>query len=303
MNYEDFKQAFKAEMMDRIGVEGVEYYDQTIHKANRAKDALIIRPEGSEIGSVVFYEDRYRDYQDGRNIGSLADDAVSTLNYRRENIPEVPELSHAYLEENLYLTVMNAEMNREYLSEVPCEQLEDMAVVPRIRVNEESSMLVKEWMLEEYGFSKEELFETAHMNMEQQDYRCISLKTFVDNIMNITSGSGTHESVYVLTNEAMIDGASAILSKKAMAIAYHNIREDFFILPSSRHEVILIPRSIPMTVEQLTDMVVAANQSVVEAEDWLSDHVYRYNSNTGAIRMLEPKAEVPKMEKRAELSL
>ena len=306
MNYENFKQAFKTEMMVRFGGQDMEIRENQVTRVNQTMDALAFAPAGSRIAPQIYLNDLFAEYQQGRDFGSIVTGIAETIQSSLRQMPEVPELSHSFLEENLYLTVMNQELNRDYLADVPHDYLEDMAVVPRIRVNEEASVAVKDWMLDAYGFSKEELFRTARANMDLQDYRCMSLSGMLMG-MGMDMGPGPGEdpaaSVYVLTNMSSIDGAAAILSEKAMKQAREAVGEDFFILPSSRHEVILVPRSSSLSIAEMTDMVVSANRTVVEDRDLLSDHVYRYNSSAGTIRMLEPKAEMPKMEKKAELSI
>ena len=49
--------------------------------------------------------------------------------------------------------------------------------------------------------------------------------------------------------------------------------------------------SSAFSIRDLSDMVKEVNASVVDREDLLSDHVYRYNSKAGSIRMLEPGKE------------
>lgn len=296
MNYDDFKQAFKAEVMIRSG-SGVEISEHVVHKTNESLEALSVRPTGSNIASQIYFKDYYSQHEDGAGIAFLAEDAVRKVMHFLGRLPEIPEMSHTFMEENLYLTVMNPEMNRDYLSDVPCDRLEDMAVVPRVRVNEESSFVVRDWMMREYGFSKDALFKAARANMDRQDYRCFSLSSFVSDLMMEEPDPGPSDSIYVLTNMTAVDGAAAILSDKAMKEARDKVGEDFFILPSSRHEVILVPRSSSLSVADLTDMVMQANRTVVEDKDLLSDHVYRYNSSKGTIKMIEPKEEARKLDR------
>ena len=303
MNYEDFKQAFTAEMMARFGGPGMDIREQTVSKVNQTLDALVFASDGSRVAPQIYLNDLFKEYEQGKDLMSIVSEAAAGLEASRMHVPEVPELSHAFMEENLYLTVMNPEMNRQYLSDVPYEFLEDMAVVPRIRLNDEGSFVVKDWMLKEYGFTREELFATARENMNLQEYQCFSLSSFLGGFMGAEMDSDPSDNIYVLTNESSIDGASAILSDKAMEQAHAMVGEDFFILPSSRHEVLLVPRSTSLSVRELTDMVVSVNRTAVEDRDLLSDHVYRYNSGSGKIRMLEPKAETPKMEKTADFIL
>ena len=303
MNYEDFKQAFTAEMMLRFGGPGMDIWEQQVPKINETLDALIFASDGSHVAPQIYLNGLFKEYERGKDLIDIVNEAAASLEASRMHAPEVPELSHSFLEENLYLTVMNSEMNQQYLSEVPHEFLEDMAVVPRIRLSDEASFTVKDWMLNEYGFTREELFKTARANMDMQEYRCFSLSSFIGDFTGTEMEPSPTDSIYVLTNESSIDGAAAILSDKAMNQAHDAVGEDFFILPSSRHEVILVPRSSSLTIRELTDMVISANRTVVEDKDLLSDHVYRYNSSSGTIRMLEPKAETPKMEKQAERHL
>lgn len=303
MNYEEFKQAFKAEMMDWFGGSDMEIREHQVNKVNQTMDALAFIPSGSGIAPQIYMNALFDEYEQGKDLMAIVNETTRGIQASLGQMPEAPQLSHAFLEENLYLTVMNPELNRGYLADVPHEYLEDMAVVPRVMISEEASFAVKDWMLDVYGFSREALFQTARDNMNMQDYRCMSLNSVIGGMGFVEPEPGPADSIYVLTNMSSIDGAAAILSDKAMKQARETVGEDFFILPSSRHEVILVPRSSSLTVAELTDMVVSANRTVVEEKDLLSDHVYRYNSSTGRIRMLEAKAETPKMEKRAELSI
>ena len=67
------------------------------------------------------------------------------------------------------------------------------------------------------------------------------------------------------------------------------------ILPSSRHEVILVPRSNPMSVKQMEDLVRDANRAVVAPKDRLSDHVYRYHSKDRSIMKVTALKEQQKL--------
>jgi hypothetical protein len=55
--------------------------------------------------------------------------------------------------------------------------------------------------------------------------------------------------------------------------------EDFYILPSSIHELLVLPRSM-MDANELQEMVKCVNATVVNPEDVLSDGVYAYTNGT-----------------------
>ncbi len=54
----------------------------------------------------------------------------------------------------------------------------------------------------------------------------------------------------------------------------------YLILPSSCHEVIILPDNGVDTIT-LRNMVMDVNESQVSIDDRLSDHVYRYDSKNG----------------------
>ena len=52
---------------------------------------------------------------------------------------------------------------------------------------------------------------------------------------------------------------------------------DLIILPSSIHEVLLIPHSNHISYEELAETVFTINQEEVPQEDRLSNHIYYYS--------------------------
>ena len=64
----------------------------------------------------------------------------------------------------------------------------------------------------------------------------------------------------------------------ALDVAAERIGGDFFLLPSSVHECILVPKN-GFDEKELQNMVMTVNQSQVSPEDRLSDNVYSYDAN------------------------
>ena len=66
------------------------------------------------------------------------------------------------------------------------------------------------------------------------------------------------------------------------------IGEDFFIMPSSIHECILVPEREAMDKNGLAQLVYEVNREVLSETDFLSDTVYHYDGETREITMLNP---------------
>ena len=82
--------------------------------------------------------------------------------------------------------------------------------------------------------------------------------------------------LFVLSNKLMHCGASAILDKRALKILSEKTHTNKFIMiPSSRHEVLVLPDDENISLESITEMVNAVNSNEVEPIDQLGDKAYR----------------------------
>ena len=97
--------------------------------------------------------------------------------------------------------------------------------------------------------------------------------------------STSTDPMYVLTNQQRFLGACCILYDNVLKEIANRLNCDLYILPSSIHEVILMPATVTESVRALSQMVCDINQSEVAAEEILSDHIYYYHRNTDSITM------------------
>lgn len=87
--------------------------------------------------------------------------------------------------------------------------------------------------------------------------------------------------LYVLTTESGLDGASLIANRNILKQVHEELGEDFYILPSSIHEVILVGKSdVDNDIDSLREMVRNVNEREVPIEDRLSDQVYEFNGHS-----------------------
>ena len=89
--------------------------------------------------------------------------------------------------------------------------------------------------------------------------------------------------MYVLSNQYRHFGAGCILYNRVLEDIGNQINDDFFILPSSIHETIILPASYAMSKESLSEMIVEINETQVSEEDILSDHAYYFSRKENKI--------------------
>lgn len=90
---------------------------------------------------------------------------------------------------------------------------------------------------------------------------------------------------YILTSSCCCFGAAEILNETTLEKIYEQIG-DFILLPCSVHETILIPESqFGDDYECFVEMVKEVNETSLEPEERLSNHVYVYHGQGEGLRI------------------
>ena len=87
----------------------------------------------------------------------------------------------------------------------------------------------------------------------------------------------------VLTNESKYCGAACMLYEGLLRTLSDEIRSDLFIIPSSIHEVLLLPDEGEFSEEELSALVCEINAHFINPSEILSDHVYRFKRLSGIL--------------------
>ena len=86
-----------------------------------------------------------------------------------------------------------------------------------------------------------------------------------------------------------MEGASLILQDDIMQKIGELMGGNYYILPSSIHEVLVIPENAGLTTRELSDMVHEINQTEVMEVDRLSDKVQFYDREAAVIENAEKR--------------
>jgi hypothetical protein len=157
-------------------------------------------------------------------------------------------------------------------------EMADLYLAPYIQVTSDGSATarVTEDLLKLWEVDEDTVYETAKTN---QEILCPS------KISNLAEQLGmpadTDIGLYVISTENGICGASAILYEGVAS----NLRDkigDFYLLPSSIHEFIAVPKCLGKDVDTLATMVATINCDVDERER-LTDSVYEFDFTTNEL--------------------
>ena len=278
---------------------GVDIQVQDVVKNNGIRlTGLVFQERGSLPAPCIYLEDFYAAYQDGGMDMGAAADEILTVYDRECKAPEfdVPAfLDYSRISSRLHGRLVNTEKNAGLLEQIPHRDILDLSLIYYVEVSGPGSgggtgsIRVENGQMQSWGVSEGELYNRAMQNMQAKG-RASVLK--MEDILGMALRRGCAGepeegfSVYVLTNSVKMYGAAQMLDSKALETAAEIFGSDFYILPSSIHETILIPVvEEKAALEKLAQLVREVNGTVVRGEDYLSSHVYRYCTGSRRIRI------------------
>ena len=184
---------------------------------------------------------------------------------------------------------MNFESNKELLKKIPYYKFYDMAVILVIELSDTMSIKVTNEIFNDWikRFNSDWLFDIAKTNTKKNHPENIrSLIEIMAELMGLPVDilkEVENKEMFVLTNNTKMYGATTLLYTDTLEKCVEMFNGDFAILPSSVHEVILVPIDERVTIEELNEMIVDVNENEVRDEDILSDHAYIYRKETGKL--------------------
>lgn len=295
-------------------------------KVNRIMDGLSVLPvDDSRTFLTIYIDEMYEHYRACGDLETVLREAARQYAQKTDRSkgwqPKVGlDAGMEHLKENVIMCLVNTEQNRELLEEVPCRAFHDLSVVYRWVVDETpnavSSILVSNKVAEMADITEEELFLCAVENTRR--IAPVSVKSMKDIAGGMPKGLSvpsdmrealermerTAENMWIISNEKRIHGAVSMLYEEKLYQLAEKLGDDFFILPSSIHEVIAVPAEmIEENMTNLTKMVQTVNMGSVELEERLSNSVYYYDRTARKVTLAAESPEKRLDGKQTELPL
>ena len=296
LSREAFYGSLREELLVRCPV-GMEISFQTITKNNDVRlHGCLLRRNESHIAPTLYMENFYDLYKDGMSVGETAD---AMLKICVNSLDDVREFDFApedweSVRKMIGMKVLGYERNPELLQRVPYIRYEDLAVV-FIFVLKEAGItggvaVITSELSGLWGISAEELCAQARQSAP------VLLEPVVSNIRNmigdcpeeveeIIDDPENAVDMYILTNKSQTYGASALFYPGLLEKITDYLGGGFYILPSSVHEVILIPEAAGEP-DALRRMVQEVNRCEVPEDMILSDNVYYYDPEEKQFRIV-----------------
>lgn len=287
MNKELFYKEVLGKLKERYG-SGWEIAINYIPQNNGIiRTAFNIREQGNIISPTIYAEDFYNMYEGGTAFDEIIESIVDVYNKSgADKMSFNPDVLADWnsIKNRLAVTVVNKKRNLHYLNKLVWREFLDLAVIPIICVDAGntslSSFKITKAIAAFIDVDEETIIDEAIKNNKKM-FRT-SCRDMIDVIAQMVNIEPDEEvpgiPMKVLTNNMRINGASTILDDEALKRLHTDWGRDFFILPSSVHELICIPVD-DRPVKELQVLVKEVNSSLVSADEFLSDNIYLYDGN------------------------
>ena len=258
-------------------------------------DGLSIRRQGQKVAPTIYMDAYYREYLDGRSLKGICDQILECCEDTsfEERFDTDFFTDYRKLKSTVVYKLVNAEKNRELLKKVPHLPFLDLAIVFYCLLTDtpvgNATVLIHNSHMKLWKVTCSDLYRDAKANTEK--LLPARLESMAEVIRELSGGMEDPEEVgvpmYVLTNSQKALGAACILYEGVLKSCADRLGGAFYMLPSSIHEVIMVPAPAVGDEQDLIHMVRDINQTQVRSTEVLSDNIYLYSPDSGKLTLKE----------------
>lgn len=307
ISFNEFTKQLKAALYRRLDRETEIRIHETAKNNGITYQGMVIMKKGCNISPNIRLDGFYASFKERiSTLEEIADEIVDIF----ENGQKDSSLDLNFFtdfqraKERIMFKIVNYEGNRKRLENLPYMKFLDLAVTFYYNVEQEeipginASIQIEKSHLELWGIDEGTLYDLALENTVRK--MPASFRTIFDIILNIleedgiTPGEKAMEDfkeksdqvpMYVLTNQKNYFGAAALYYPGMLKKIGMILKTDLIVLPSSIHEVILLPAEKWTDYDDLNEMIRDINENHVAKEEVLSDHFYYYDLERDELRM------------------
>lgn len=293
MSYEQFVQKIM-KIIQGLTSERLQLSIHTAVKNNGyERKGITFSEKGSNISPTIYLEEYYEKFNQGSDLENLAKRVLEM--YRRVRLEHSWKgdtlQDYGNVKEKIIYKLVNREENQELLKQAPYVAYLDLAILFYVLVDLDSpgecmtTMLIRNEHMKWWRVTAEDIYQRAILNTEKLLPYEFSAMCLVIQEMLGSQELGEEEweklreqeCMYVLTNHIRNCGAAAMLYPGRLEMLGVYFKENYYILPSSIHELIVLPESKALPKEEMECVVREVNETHVQAEEFLSNHVYYYD--------------------------
>lgn len=301
LKYEEFIDYIKEHLISYFEPGTSIIVHRVLKNNNTELDGISVLKKNQTISPTLYLNDYYEEYMGGSSLEELLDNLYSNFLHPHTAFSfSISEFKNFNLmRDKIIYRLVNYEQNQTLLKNIPYQQFLDLAIVYYILLYSDQQgnacIMVRNEHLDIWDIKQELLHQYATYNtpillpakirhMDELIYSFLDT-TIEEEQELLQSLPSSSIPMYVFTNQSNLNGASVLLYKDVIWDFACSQNENFYIIPSSIHELILVPANGILSKASLEFMVNDVNQKEVSPMERLSNHVYFYDRFTQTITM------------------
>lgn len=272
------KELFMAKIEKGLKEKGFDVEKRQLYKTNQTYTGLVItgkESSGQRLSPVINVDALHTDYvKNGWIISDVIEFLLKAVKKGPEENPDIIKRLNdfEYVKQHLVVELYDSSRNISFLKKYVHRQIEDLALVPKIILDERNDDLTVCPILHKYmnrcHITEKELIDMAIQN---------SCRLRPADILIL------EPECYAITNRQECYGAAAIFYPEILDELYQVIGK-FYILPISIHQCVVKSFNKEISVLSLKDLLHEMRGSMIKKKEELTDSIYLYDGMFKMIR-------------------
>lgn len=286
MKYQEFIKNIQEHIITQVTPTQKVIIQPVVKNNGTVYDGLIIIDPILNISPTIYLNPYYHRYLDGVSMEDIYEDILTTY---KENLPtEDFDVSlfkdFEKAKEHIIIKLVNYSRNEELLREIPHKKFYDLAIIYVVAVcdfmSEYATILIHNHHLNLWDISLNELHSIAMDNTPQLlPYKFDKLDQLLEHFTDSPLPFATNMHMFILTNHLKIHGATCMVYPGLLKELAERLNDNLLIIPSSIHEVLIIPEKTlqeEYTLEDYKEMINEVNETQLTDDEMLSNHAYLF---------------------------
>ncbi len=291
MEFHIFVEKVVATLKESLGEAYEIQVTEVVKNNNIHLTGVVITKRPANVSPTIYLNQYYQKYQEEGNFQQTVGEMMALYEQQAKEL----QLDMSFftdftqVKERLYHKLVHYEKNKKMLEDVPHIRWNDLAVVFYYAMEQDvvgrATITIRKEHLAIWKQEEGMLFAIAQENMRRDmPELLVPMKELLEEMTGVELEKQYDVPMYVLTNKEKIFGASVLLYSEKIQELAEKTGKNLLILPSSVHEVLLMPDEEDREYGFYRQMVEEVNTTQVDPEEVLSYSLYCYDRQKKEIK-------------------
>lgn len=293
MKYQEFIKTVKEYVISQLDSSQKVIVQPVVKNNGTVYDGLIVIDPILNISPTIYLNPYYHHYLEGIDIEDICEDIFESYkeNLPKENFDISLFKDFDKAKGKIIIKLVNYERNKELLQEIPHVRFHDLAIIYVVAVSdfmqEFATILIHNEHLDFWNITPKDLYILGMKNTPVLlPYQFQKIEKMLEDFAEHPLPMISELPMSILTNQIKIHGATCMIYPGLLKEIATQLDDDLVIIPSSIHEVLIIPLSSikeEYTMQDFAEMIDEVNETQLMDDEVLADHAYLYLKETESI--------------------